>query len=313
MPSYATRVNISWIFCSLILLTVNIDLKFSRSDPESSRDIRFPQNKGRKRSERLPNETDPIRTNAYQTEVQVENYWLEYQFEKKKAHLPWDLRRVQLLESFIGPAAQFGVELESHLGQLPIFDYGSFTHAHTNDSCDQTKAREWVYVSLFQKAVQDANGVALLRSKSLGSQAITLWRSLFETDVLCQYIGARLSNDHLACRYPSSSMIRRFRRDSCLCKFSSRLSSRSYSGPLYLVFTGATGQRGSPVKGAARAYCGDMTTWSVAGGTSPRASLSMQTLWMTSPSLVPYTTLFFVSLVLCSVRVNFSIVFISSL
>ena len=30
---------------------------------------------------------------------------------------------------------------------------------------------------------------------------------------------------------------------------------------------------------------------------------------MTSPSLVPYTTLFFVSLVLCSVRVNFSIVF----
>ena len=24
-----------------------------------------------------------------------------------------------------------------------------------------------------------------------------------------------------------------------------------------------------------RAYCGDMTTWSVAGGTSPRASLSM--------------------------------------
>ena len=67
-------------------------LKFSRSDPESSRDIRFPQNKGRKRSERLPNETEPIRTNAYQTEVQVKNYWLEYQFEKKKAHLPWDLR-----------------------------------------------------------------------------------------------------------------------------------------------------------------------------------------------------------------------------
>ena len=173
-----------------------------------SRDIRFPQNKGRKRSERLPNETEAIRTNAYQTEVQVKNYWLEYQLEKKKAQLPWDLRRVQLLESFIGPAAQFGVELEAHLGQLSIFDYDSFIHAHTNDSCDQTKVREWVYVSLFQKAVQDANGVALLRSKSLGSQAITLWRSLFETDVLCQYIGARLSNDHLACRYLIHSIVR---------------------------------------------------------------------------------------------------------
>ena len=31
----------------------------------------------------------------------------------------------------------------------------------------------------------------------------------------------------------------------------------------------------APAKEAARAYCGVMTTWSVAGGTSPRASLSM--------------------------------------
>ena len=138
----------------------------------------------------------------------MKNYWLEYQFEKKKTHLPWDLRRVQLLESFIGPAAQFGIELEAHVGQLSIFDYNSFIHAHTNDSCDQTKVREWVYLSLLQKAVQDANGVALLISKSLGSQAINLWRSLFETDVVCQYIGDSLSNDHLACRYLTHSIVR---------------------------------------------------------------------------------------------------------
>ena len=56
---------------------------------------------------------------------------------------------------------------------------------------------------------------------------------------------------------------------------SSRLSSRVSSGPLYLVFTGATPQRGSPAREAGWAHCGDMTTWSVAGGTSPRASLSM--------------------------------------
>ena len=42
-----------------------------------------------------------------------------------------------------------------------------------------------------------------------------------------------------------------------------------------VVFTGATPQRSSPAKETAGAYCGDMTTWSVAGGTSPRASLSM--------------------------------------
>ena len=73
----------------------------------------------------------------------------------------------------------------------------------------------------------------------------------------------------------SSSMISRPRRDRFRCRLSSRLSSMACSGPLYLVFTGATPQRGSPAREAARAYCGDMTTWSVAGGTSPRASLSM--------------------------------------
>ena len=138
----------------------------------------------------------------------MKNYWLQYELEKKKTHLPWDLRRVQLLESFIGPAAQFGVELEARLGQLSTFDYDSFIHAHTSGSCDQMKVREWVYLSLFQKAVQDANGVALLISKSLWSQAINLWRSLFETDVLCQYIGDRLSNDHLACHYLIHSIVR---------------------------------------------------------------------------------------------------------
>ena len=38
-------------------------------------------------------------------------------------------------------------------------------------------------------------------------------------------------------------MISRFRRESCLCKFSRRLSSRASSGPLHLVFTSATPSR----------------------------------------------------------------------
>ena len=45
---------------------------------------------------------------------------------------------------------------------------------------------------------------------------------------------------------PSSSMISRPRRESCRCRLSSRLSSRASSGPLYLVFTGATPRRGYP-------------------------------------------------------------------
>ena len=41
---------------------------------------------------------------------------------------------------------------------------------------------------------------------------------------------------------PSSSMISRLRRDICRCRLSSRLSSLAPTGPLYLVFTGATPQ-----------------------------------------------------------------------
>ena len=45
---------------------------------------------------------------------------------------------------------------------------------------------------------------------------------------------------------PNSSMISRLSWDRFRWKFSSRLSSLAPSGPLYLVFTGATPQRGSP-------------------------------------------------------------------
>ena len=68
------------------------------------------------------------------------------------------------------------------------------------------------------------------------------------------------------------------RRDRFRCRLSSRLSSRVSSGPLYVVFTGATPQRGSPAavpqpRRLPWAYCADMTTWSVAGGSSPQSVL----------------------------------------
>ena len=58
-----------------------------------------------------------------------------------------------------------------------------------------------------------------------------------------------------------------------------QVEQRSFvPGPPAVRFTSFSPARrpsGSPAREAARAYCGDMTTWSVAGGTSPRASLSM--------------------------------------
>ena len=126
---------------------------------------------------------------------------------EKKA-LSWDLKRVQLLESLIRPTAEFGVELANHIGQPLQFDYDSLIQDHMSGSCDPNNVRAWVYVSLLQKAVQDANAVAILESESLWGQAINLWRSLFETDVVCQYVADRSLNDHLACRYVVHSIIR---------------------------------------------------------------------------------------------------------
>ena len=138
----------------------------------------------------------------------MKNYWLERVLEKENTTLSWDLNRVQLLESLIRPTAEFGVGLANHIGQPSIFDYESIIQDHTSGSCDPNNVRAWVYVSLLRKAVQDANAVALLRSESLWSQAINLWRSLFQTDVVCQYVGDRSSNDHLPCRYVIHSIIR---------------------------------------------------------------------------------------------------------
>ena len=138
----------------------------------------------------------------------MKNYWLEYELERNNPDLSWDPRRVQLLESLIRPTAQFGVELGGHLGQLSMFNYDSFVNAHRGGSCDQNEVSGWVYVDLLKKAVQDANAVALLRSESLWSQAINLWRSLFQTQVICKYIGDSCLKDHLACRYGIHSIIR---------------------------------------------------------------------------------------------------------
>ena len=139
----------------------------------------------------------------------MKNFWLEGMLERETRSLPWDLKRIQILESLIRPTAQFGLELDDHFKHPSIFDYDSIVQGHLNGSCDPNRVRAWVYVSLLRKAVQDANAVALLRSKSLSSQALNLWRSLFETDVVCQYVGKRSQeDDHLACRYAIHSIIR---------------------------------------------------------------------------------------------------------
>lgn len=139
----------------------------------------------------------------------MKNYWLEHLIEKEDLDLPWDPTRIRSLKSLIKPAAQFSVDLDRHVGPLSLLDYGFILQDHRDGSCDQDKITSWVYAGLLRKAVQDTNAIAILRSKSLWSQAPNLWRSLFETEVVCHYIEVRSSDDHLACRYMIHSMLRK--------------------------------------------------------------------------------------------------------
>ena len=139
----------------------------------------------------------------------MKNHWLEGMLEKGNITVPWNLKRVQLLNSLIKPTARFGADLFDHVDLPSMFGYGSIVDAHSKGSCSPNKVSAWVYVSLLEKAVKDANAVALLRSKSFSSQALNLWSSLFQTDVICQYIGEMSSEDpHLSCRYLIHSIIR---------------------------------------------------------------------------------------------------------
>ena len=139
----------------------------------------------------------------------MQNYWLERELESENTDLPRDFQRVRLLESLVKPTAQFGVDLDGQLGPPPEVFEESFIRDHMSRSCDPDKVRAWVFLSLLKKAVQDANAVVLLRSASLSSQAFNVWRSLFQTTVVCQYIGDKfLKDEHLTCRYAVHSIIR---------------------------------------------------------------------------------------------------------
>ena len=139
----------------------------------------------------------------------MKNYLLEYSLEDYNKSPSWDLSYIELLESLVNSAAKFIVAFDKCFGRPSPFDYGSILEDHWNGSCIHNNLRVLVYASLFRKAVEDANAIALLRSMSLWSPALNLWRSLFETEIVCRYISNSSLDDHLACRYAIHSTLRK--------------------------------------------------------------------------------------------------------
>ena len=139
------------------------------------------------------------------------NFLLESELESNNKSPEWNpksLEAVELLESLVKRTAEFSVALGHHTGQLSIFGYDNFVRHHSVKTCDLNEVRGWVYSSLLRKVIEDANAVAILRKESLSSQAFIVWRSLFETYVMCKYIGENSEDKHLSCRYVIHSIIR---------------------------------------------------------------------------------------------------------
>ena len=139
---------------------------------------------------------------------QMKNYLLESDLESNNKTLEWDLKSVELLESLVKPTAELSVELHNHIGWQSMVEIENFIDTHRANYCELNRVRGWVYSSLLRKAVEDANAIAILRRESLSSQALMVWRSSFETDVVCQYILERSEDNHLSCRYVIHSVLR---------------------------------------------------------------------------------------------------------
>ena len=120
--------------------------------------------------------------------------------------LTWDPSRVNRLKSFVDRAAALGVSLERSIGRPPLIP-GIAQQCFDSD-IEPQKARAYVFVDLFQKSVDQSNGIAVLIELSLGRQAFQLWRTLFESRVILKYFERHLNQCELACRYIVHNTIR---------------------------------------------------------------------------------------------------------
>lgn len=161
--------------------------------------------------------------------AQFRNYLLEKYIEDENARYEdgsefiWQYdKRMNIVEPLIRDTAEFGADISRLYKNPSSFDEGEVVLECIRGSYDAVKARSWIFSHLYKHAIDQANAVYILFSTSLASQGFQLWRSLYETYVICEFINIHRSNGTLLQDYIGHTLLRSWirtkERANALCK-----------------------------------------------------------------------------------------------
>ena len=112
------------------------------------------------------------------------------------------------MEPLIRDTAYFGLDVAKLSKNRSSFDEGDTVLKCIEGSYDIAEAKLWIFSHLYQHAIHQTNAIYVLFSTSHVSQGFQLWRSLFETHVMCEFLHSHLSNSELILDYISHTLLR---------------------------------------------------------------------------------------------------------
>ena len=130
--------------------------------------------------------------------------------------------RMNIVEPLIRDTAAFGADIVRLSKNPSAFDEGEIVLECIRGSFDSSKAKTWIFSHLYKHAIDQANATYILFSTSHISQGFQLWRSLYETYVICEFINIHRSNGNLLQDYIGHTLLRSWIRTkegiNALCK-----------------------------------------------------------------------------------------------
>lgn len=147
--------------------------------------------------------------------VSMRNYWIERSIQDENAtyddhtEFVWQYdQRMKIVEPLIRDTACFAADVSKLCQRPSLMSEGAAVRECIEGVYDVGKARSWIFSYLYQQETCQANAVYILFSSSHISQGFQLWRTLFETYVICDFLRIRASNSVLLLDYISHTLLR---------------------------------------------------------------------------------------------------------
>ena len=146
--------------------------------------------------------------------IVVGNYLLEARIERETAHYAdgtdfvWRYdQRMKIVEPLIRETAKFGVELIERVRSPSLLDEDELVMGCLEGKYSYIQAASWAFTYLFEHAISQASATYALFATSFVSSGFQLWRSLFESHVICEFLNKNLSNSILLQDFISHTLL----------------------------------------------------------------------------------------------------------